>query len=168
MASLRMALLVSVVVIAVSNVQSTKLSRSREQCPLGREVVLKDGGQRVMMVPVFGGLGAAAARTSCISHSASPLFLNTQEDADVLHRLLKDCVKRRLLSSVWVPVRRYLELKRIDRPTVQSQVTPTGSVEYDWMSAHYNRTSDDITLLPFPKYIHQRKGIICVKSNNRK
>ncbi|XP_066961375.1 uncharacterized protein [Macrobrachium rosenbergii] len=165
MAFLRLIFLVSVVSLAVSLVQPAKIHQSRQQCSLGQEVSLKPEGRRVMMVPVYGGLGAPAARTSCISHSASPLFLNTQDDADILHRLLKDCVKTGQLSSVWVPARRHLELKRIDRPDTQSRLTATGNVEYDWMSAHYNRTSDDITLLPFPKYIHERKGIICVKRN---
>ncbi|XP_069181570.1 uncharacterized protein [Procambarus clarkii] len=69
----------------------------QEQCPLGSEVEVggeatsgdSSGRRVVVMVPVVGGLGASAARTSCRSRSTTPLFLNTQHDADVLHRLLK-------------------------------------------------------------------------------
>ncbi|ROT76139.1 hypothetical protein C7M84_005290 [Penaeus vannamei] len=106
-------------------------------------------------------MGAASCSTSCLAHSSSPLFLNSQDDADVLHRLLKDCVKARRMSSMWVPARRYVQHKRIHRPRAETLVTSSGHVEYDWMSAHYNRTSDDIVLLPFPKEINERKGIIC-------
>ncbi|XP_069181780.1 uncharacterized protein [Procambarus clarkii] len=143
----------------------------QEQCPLGSEVEVggeatsgdSSGRRVVVMVPVVGGLGASAARTSCRSRSTTPLFLNTQHDADVLHRLLKDCVKTGKLGSVWVPVRRHAQHKKVNRPLVETSVTSLGNVEYDWMSAQYNRSTDDITLLPFPEKVNQRKGIICVK-----
>ncbi|KAG7159465.1 hypothetical protein Hamer_G004093 [Homarus americanus] len=63
----------------------------QEQCPLGEEVEMLEGGsgRRVVVAPVVGGLGAAAARTSCHTHQAKPLFLNTQQDADILYKLLK-------------------------------------------------------------------------------
>lgn len=142
-------------------------SLRQEQCPLGEEVELGGrgggGGRRVMMVQVVGGLGAAAARTSCNTHHAAPLFLNTQDDADILHRLLKDCIKTGKLYTVWVPARRHAQHKRIERPLVESAVTSYGNVEYDWMSAHYNRTTDNIYLLSFPEKVNQRKGIICVR-----
>ncbi|XP_047468404.1 uncharacterized protein LOC125024644 [Penaeus chinensis] len=135
----------------------------REQCPLRQEIVLEENGRRLVVVPVLGGMGAAAARTSCLTQSSSPLFLDSQADADILHRLLKDCVKARRMTSMWVPARRHVQHKRIHRPVAEAPVTSSGHVEYDWMSAHYNRQSDDIELLPFPKEINERKGIICVR-----
>ncbi|XP_042883286.1 uncharacterized protein LOC122260202 [Penaeus japonicus] len=86
-------------------------TQPREQCPLRQELVLEENGRRLLVVPVLGGMGAAAARTSCLAHASSPLFLNSQEDADILHRLLKDCVKARRMSSVWVPARRHVHHK---------------------------------------------------------
>ncbi|XP_053639185.1 uncharacterized protein [Cherax quadricarinatus] len=139
--------------------------RRQEQCPLGDEVVVggSDGRRAVMVVPVVGGLGASAARTSCRTRQARPLFLDTQQDADILHRLLKDCVKTGKISSVWVPARRHAHLKRINRPLAETTITSLGNVEYDWMNAQYNRTTDNITLVPFPEKVNQRKGILCVR-----
>ncbi|XP_037775718.1 uncharacterized protein LOC119572850 isoform X1 [Penaeus monodon] len=157
---------VGLCVVAVTMTAITRAApqtQPREQCPLRQELVLEENGRRLVVVPVLGGMGAAAARTSCLAHSSSPLFLNSQEDADILHRLLKDCVKARRMSSVWVPARRHVQHKRIHRPVAEAPVASSGHVEYDWMSAHYNRTSDDIVLLPFPKEINERKGIICVR-----
>ncbi|XP_042239042.1 uncharacterized protein LOC121877372 [Homarus americanus] len=142
----------------------------QEQCPLGEEVEMLEGGsgRRVVVAPVVGGLGAAAARTSCHTHQAKPLFLNTQQDADILYKLLKDCIKTGKISSVWVPARRSAHYKKINRPLANSTVASYGNVEYDWMSAHYDRQTDNITLLPFPEKTHQRKGIICIRKEEEK
>ncbi|XP_063844512.1 uncharacterized protein LOC135091079 isoform X1 [Scylla paramamosain] len=138
-----------------------------EQCSLGREVSLgSDSGRMVMTVVVVGGLGAGAARRSCHAHGASPFFLNTQEDADILRRTLKDCVKSDKLGSVWVPVRRHTSHKGVNRPAAGSGAPAHGNLEYDWMSAQYNRGSDTISLFPFPPRNIRRRGIICEGKGN--
>lgn len=119
------------------------------------------------MVVVVGGLGAAAARASCRAHTSTPFFLNTQEDADLLYWLLKDCVKSGKVDSVWVPARRHTHHKKIDRPLAPPSPARhpahRPAHEYDWLSAHYDRASDTLALLPFPKRVMRRKGIICVR-----
>ncbi|XP_045122011.1 uncharacterized protein LOC123510733 isoform X2 [Portunus trituberculatus] len=139
----------------------------KHQCSLGSEVSMGGEGERVVMtVVVVGGLGAGAARRSCHAHGATPFFLNTQEDADILRRTLKDCVKSDKLGSVWVPVRRHTSHKGVTRPAAGSGAPAQGNLEYDWMSAQYNRASDTISLFPFPPRNIRRRGIICERKGN--
>ncbi|XP_050732834.1 uncharacterized protein LOC127006683 isoform X2 [Eriocheir sinensis] len=141
---------------------------ARGPCALGREVVVGAEDERaVMVVLVVGGLGAGAARRSCHAHGATPFFLNTQEDADILRRILKDCVKTERLGSVWVPSRRHASHKGVELPADGAGGPARGNLEYDWMSAHYNRTLDTIMLFPFPpKNTIRRRGIICERKDD--
>lgn len=76
-------------------------------------------------------------------------------------------MKTEKLGSVWVPVRRHASHKGVERPADGAGHPAHGNLEYDWMSAHYNRTSDAVMLFPFPpKNNIRRRGIICERKDD--